>query len=201
MEEIVKKAQTGDKEALNKGGNYMKKKLLIIIPIVVVIIVLVALVTLHVSSINKANPEEILKQYFSYIEQGKYEELYNMVKISGDYSKEDFIARNENIYQGIAANEIEFVEEEKEKVTITYLNKMNTRCGNVEFKNTATLSKDEDKQYKINWSSNLIFPELNNDYKVRVNTIEAERGELLDKNGNLIATQGKISSIGIVPGK
>jgi len=183
----------------------MKKRLLINIPIVVVIIVLGVLVTLHLASINKENPEEILKQYFSYIEQGEYEELYNMVTISGDYSKEDFIARNKNIYQGIVANNIEIeiqaVEEEKGNATITYLNKMNTRCGDIEFKNTATLSKNEDKQYKINWSSNLIFPELNNNYKVRVNTIKAERGDLLDRNGNLIATQGKISNIGIVPGK
>ena len=37
---------------------------------------------------------------------------------------------------------------------------MNIRGGNLEFENKAKISKDEDKQYKIEWSSNLIFPEL-----------------------------------------
>ena len=68
---------------------------------------------------------------------------------------------------------------------------MNTNCGNVEFENIANLVKDKDKKYKIEWTSNLIFPELNDDYKVRVRTAKAKRGKLLDRNGKILAEQNE----------
>jgi len=183
----------------------MKKKLYFIIPIVIVIIIITVALVFYLNAKNSQKPEDILKQYFSLIEQEKYEEMYNMVNLPEDYSKEDYLARNKNIYQGIDANniqiEIQAVEKEKNNATISYITKMNIKGGQIEFNNTASLSKNEDKQYIINWSSNLIFPELNNNYKVRVSTVESERGSLLDRDGTPIAKQGTISKIGIVPGK
>lgn len=180
----------------------MNKKLLIIITIALIIIFIIA--TINFLSEATQKPEEIVKEYFSYIEQENYEKMYNLVKLPENYSKEEFIARNKNIYEGIEANniEIEIIKsEKKEIVTISYINKMNIKGESIEFENQIELAKDESKQYKINWSSNLIFPELNNDYKVRVSTLKAERGSLLDRKGRTLAGQGKISSVGIVPGK
>ena len=45
------------------------------------------------------------------------------------------------------------------------------------------------------------MPGLNSTDKVRVKTIKAKRGEIDDKNGIMLAGEGKVSSIGIVPGK
>ena len=183
----------------------MKKKLLIIIPILIVVIGAALILFICFKNSTTQKPEEVLKQYFSYIEQENYEELYNMVKLPDDYSKEDFLARNKNIYQGIDAKniqiEIKSVEKEKKNATVIYWTKMDTSGGNIEFENTATLTKNEDNQYIINWSSNLIFPELNNNYKVRVSAIQGKRGSLLDRNGKILAEQGIISKVGIVPGK
>ena len=115
--------------------------------------------------------------------------MYNMVHSNTD--KEEFLKRNKNIYEGIHAKKIKIeitsTQNEKNKVIITYLTKMNTSAGDVEFENTAKLSKDDSKKYKIEWSSNLIFPELNNDYKVRVSNTEGKRGSILDRNGNILA--------------
>ena len=183
----------------------MKKKLLIIIPTIIVLIGIAVILFLYFRNSKVQKPEEVLEQYFSYIGQENYEELYNMVKLPKDYSKEDFLARNKNIYQGIDATniqiEIKSVEKKNNNAIVIYSNKMDTSGGSIEFENTATLIKNEDNQYKINWSSNLIFPELNNDYKVRVSTIEGKRGSLLDRNGKVLAEQGTISKIGIVLGK
>lgn len=55
--------------------------------------------------------------------------------------------------------------------------------------------------YKIDWTSNLIFPELEDEYKVRVSATDGTRGKILDRNGKVLAEQGKISNVGIVPGK
>ena len=77
---------------------------------------------------------------------------------------------------------------------------MSTSAGTISFTNTAKLEK-EDKKYKINWSSSIIFPELRNTDKVRVSSITAKRGEILDRNGVKLAENGSISTVGIVPGK
>lgn len=183
----------------------MKKKLFIIIPIVAITIIIAVVLGLYLNTKNSQKPEDVLKYYFSLIEQEKYEEMYNLVNLPEDYSKEDFLARNKNIYQGIEANniqiEIQNVEKEKNNVKIAYITKMSMKGGQIEFNNTASLTKNENKEYIINWSSNLIFPELNNNYKVRVSSTPSKRGSLLDRNGTPIAKQGTISKIGIVPGK
>ncbi len=172
----------------------MKKKT-ITICVILVIILLVIGVSFYFINKKSDNPEEILKEYFALIEQENYEELYNMVKLPEDYSKEEFLARNKNIYQGIDAKdiqiEIQSIEKEKGKIIISYINKMDVRGQHIEFENRANLSKNEDREYKIEWSSNLIFPELNNDYKVRVSKTEAQRGKLLDRNGNVLAEGGE----------
>lgn len=166
----------------------MKKKAVIISVVAVAVIALITVAILVLSK-EKQNPEEILKTYFAYIEKQNYEEMYNMVHSNTD--KEEFLKRNKNIYEGIHAKKIKIeitsTQNEKNKVIITYLTKMNTSAGDVEFENTAKLSKDDSKKYKIEWSSNLIFPELNNDYKVRVSNTEGKRGSILDRNGNILA--------------
>lgn len=166
----------------------MKKKAVIISVVAVAVIALITVAILVLSK-EKQNPEEILKTYFAYIEKQNYEEMYNMVHSNID--KEEFLKRNKNIYEGIHAKKIKIeitsIQNEKKKVIITYLTKMNTSAGDVEFENTAKLSKDDSKKYKIEWSSNLIFPELNNDYKVRVSNTEGKRGSILDRNGNILA--------------
>ncbi len=166
----------------------MKKKAVIISVVAVAVIALITVAILVLSK-EKQNPEEILKTYFAYIEKQNYEEMYNMVHSNTD--KEEFLKRNKNIYEGIHAKKIKIeitsTQNEKNKVIITYLTKMNTSAGDVEFENTAKLSKDDSKKYKIEWSSNLIFPELNNDYKVRVSNTEGKRGSILDRNGNVLA--------------
>ena len=183
----------------------MKNKMFIIIPIVIVIILVVIALIIRLNMINAQKPEDVLNHYFSLIEQEKYEEMYNLVNLPENYLKEDFLARNKKIYQAIEANNIELiiqnVEKEKNNATISYITKMNMIGGEIEFNNTASLTKNKDKKYIINWTSNLIFPELDNNYKVRVSTTESKRGSLLDRNGTPIAEQGTISRIGIVPGK
>ena len=77
---------------------------------------------------------------------------------------------------------------------------MDTIAGHLSFTNNVTFSKNEDEYY-INWSSNMIIPSLNDTDKLRVKTIEANRGNIYKRNDTILAGPGKISSVGFVPGK
>lgn len=169
----------------------MNKKIFIIIPIIIAIILISLALLFYLKNSNLQKAEHVLKQYFALLEGKNYEELYNLVILPENYSKDKFLTRNKNIYDGIEATnfqiEITSIKNEKNDILISYLTKMDITGGNVEFENTATLSKKHSKEYKINWSSNLIFPELNNEYKVRVSRVKAKRGSLLDRNGKVIA--------------
>ena len=187
----------------------MNKKIVIGIIIAIIIVALAGVgVAVYILNQNKTNPEEIWKSYISKINEQKYEEMYQMLSETSkqQISQEDFITRNKNIYEGIEMSDMEVqitgVEEEDSKTSkITYNSTMNTEAGKVEFSNIVRLTEDKEQGYTINWSSNLIFPQLNNTDKVRVKTVKSERGEIVDKNGVVLAGEGEISSVGIVPGK
>lgn len=179
----------------------------VLIGIIVIILVIVGIVTgIVIANMPKEKPEEVLNKYFSAINEKKYEEMYTYLTTSSQnsISQEDFITRNKNIYEGIDSSnikiEIKEVSEENKNKKITYTEQMVTSAGNISFDNQVILKK-EDKQYKIDWSSSLIFPELQKDYKVRVETLSGKRGSILDRNGNKLAYDGTISQVGIVPGK
>lgn len=184
----------------------MKNKKIAIIVLALIVIIAAIIACVVIFNMPKEKPEDVLNSYISMINDKNYEGLYSMIsaKSKQNISEEDLLTRNENIYEGIdAVNiniEIQEVTNNSNETAIKYKESMDTSAGKIEFTNTATLVK-EDKEYKIDWSSAMIFPELRDTDKVRVSTIESERGEILDRNGNKLAENGTVSSIGIVPGK
>ncbi|MDE5830728.1 MAG: hypothetical protein K2H53_03510 [Clostridia bacterium] len=61
--------------------------------------------------------------------------------------------------------------------------------------------KKKNGKYKIIWTSNVIFPGLSDTDKLKIKTEETKRGSIYDRNGKLLAGEGKVSSVGFVPGK
>ena len=184
----------------------MKNKKIVIFAIVIIVVIAIIAGALYIVNRNTPKPEETLSAYISLLNEQKYEEMYNMIS---EYSKtqisqEDFIKRNKNIYEGIDAYDIKVTPSETTKdgktYSIKYNESMSTSAGTISFENTAKLVR-ENKEYKISWTSSMIFPELRNTDKVRVSTLSAKRGEILDRNGAKLAQNGSISSVGIVPGK
>lgn len=184
----------------------MKNKKVLIVSLLVVFVLIAIIGILIVKNKNGNSAQETLTKYVSLINEQKYEEMYNMISEDSktQISQEDFIKRNKNIYEGIdAVNvdiEISDVIKERGVTRILYNESMSTSAGDISFSNTARIVK-ENKEYKISWSSSMIFPELRGTDKVRISSINAKRGEILDRNDNKLAYNGSISTVGIVPGK
>ena len=77
-----------------------KKSRLIFVTIIAVILVIVIFLFFKLKA---DKPELILNDYISKINSASYEEMYDMLddESKNSISKEDFVNRNKNIYQGI----------------------------------------------------------------------------------------------------
>ena len=184
------------------------KKTIIIVSVVIILLVIVGIIAFVILSNKKdeENAKQTFTEYIGLINDDKYEELYNYLttEAKGKITEEDFLARNQNIYEGIDAEniklEIQSLEKEDNIYKISYNEKMYTSAGEISFSNVANIEK-EGKEFKIDWNSTYIFPQLGDTDKVRVSTIKAKRGSILDRNGNALAEDGEIAQVGIVPGK
>nr|WP_312291737.1 penicillin-binding transpeptidase domain-containing protein [Clostridium chromiireducens] len=155
---------------------------------------------------NKHKPENRLIEYVNLINAKDYEKMYELTdaETKQKLSKDDFVTRNKNIYEGIKAGNLKVtiknIEKNGSQATVTYDTSMDTICGEFEFMNSITMIKDLGKDYFINWNSKTIFPDLTDNDKIRVKTIKAKRGDILDRNGVKLATDSVASNVGIVPG-
>ena len=162
---------------------------------------------------NQTDEARIVRKYYSLLKQKKYDEMYELV--STDLSKEDFVTRIKNIYEGIDANDIscvitanskvntntmESIEQSEIYKNVSYRIDMSTIAGSMSFNNSVKV-KTKDGVSKINWDSSMIFPGLKNEEKVRINTLKARRGYIYDRNNVTLAKEGKCYNVGIVPDK
>ena len=183
----------------------MKNKKVLIGVIIAVVVIVIAVVAAVIIIGNKEQEEakNLLNDYFSLINNKSYDEMYEKTA-SMNTSQEDFVKRNQNIYEGIDASNIQIEISNVEKIdngyNISYHEKMYTSAGDVDFDNTANVVK-ENGELKLKWDSHMIFPQLSDTDKVRVSTIKAKRGSILDRNNVPLAEDGNIASVGIVPGK
>ncbi len=181
----------------------MRRKVLILFLVFFIIAVLAIVIVIF--NANRTEPSLCLKEYFEKLSNKDYEAMYDYVET--DLAKEDFITRVKNIYEGIEASDISVTvlnntndENDSSIINVTYNNSMSTLAGNISFLNTIKV-KNTDNVYKIQWDSTIIFPDLKDEYKVRVDTLDSTRGTIYDRNNNALAQDGEAYSIGLVPGK
>ncbi|WP_423775161.1 penicillin-binding transpeptidase domain-containing protein [Brevibacillus borstelensis] len=167
---------------------------------------------------QEENPEDVAQAYLSDWQQQHFSEMYEQLtpEAKAGMTAEQFAQRYEKIYDGIEAKNLSIEkisveqqpagkdEAEKAEMTVPYHVKMDTVAGPLDFDHQLKLKKTElDKETKwlIEWEPSLIFPQMEKGDKVRVQTIKAERGEILDRHGNGLALNGAALQLGIIPGK
>lgn len=111
------------------------------------------------------------------------------------------------VYDGIGAKDIKVknlksVYDDKEnKFNLTYELEMRTSLGKLATQKYKTTISKQDDDWKIDWKPALIFPGMVKTDKVRITEDEAERGQIVDRNGNPLATTGQFAEAGVVPSK
>ena len=176
--------------------------------ILILLIVGAVAVVLVRRPFDAGKPDELLADYFACIEKGAYDKMYGMLdeESKANISKKDFVTRNQKIYEGIEAKNVKISVKDAKKTDggekVSYLTSMDSVAGKIEFENQAMCTRDSYfDEFKLSWDDSLIFPDMKDTDKVSVSTSQAVRGQILDRNGNMLAGPGTASSVGLVPGK
>lgn len=191
------------KKKSKKKRKQQKKRVLCLVSVVLVAVVGAGGVLLYKKMTEKTR-EDIIKEYMGYIEKKEYEKMYALLdEVSKDKVKqEDFITRNQNIYEGIEAEKIQLdIPEEQDKdQPLSYRVTMDTLAGEITY-DADTFFEKEKGQWHLVWDDSVIFPGLESKDKVSVSSVEAKRGSIYDRNDVLLAGQGEVESVGLVLGK
>lgn len=164
---------------------------------------------------ERTRPEETLYAYADCLNRGDYAGIYPLLNAESKaaVTEEELLTRYQNIYDGIEAANISLTidtvlpEDAGEwdisrPAALDYHISMDTLAGKLTFPSSTLLTYDEEANtWKMIWKLSEIFPGLEEGLRVRVRTIQAERGQIYDAQQNLIAGEGAVWSAGVVPGK
>ena len=176
------------------------KKVGIIISVIIIILLIAGIIAWYtISNMDKNKPDEVLYAYIDCLKNQDYEGMYSLISDSTKQSidKDTYLARNKNIYEGIEATNIEIsnvettINKKPKKYSVKYTMTFDTLAGKLSYDYEMNFDRQDDNKYYINWDSGLIFPGLKESYKIRVYSNSGSRGDILDRNGKVLATNNE----------
>lgn len=171
-----------------------------------ILVTLLLIIAIGVVGCSSTKDEDVLTNYVNYLNEGNYKQIYSMLsKESKEYiGKEEFLERYTNIYSAINAKDIKIIKENSsnnKSMEIPYTLEMDTIAGKLKLDDYKLNLVKEEKELKIKWDESLIFPQMKQGDKVGVSIDKGIRGQILDRNGNILAGNGKVKHVGIYPAK
>ena len=172
----------------------IKKKYLIGISVCVLLIVSV----FFIFNQGKSN-EQVVTEYFELLKKKDYKQMYQMLDQKTVYTptQKYFVEKYKEIYDDICANNIQVKILDEKNDIVKYQISMDTVAGTIEYKNKIGVKNEQ-----IQFNNNLIMKDYKDGCKIKVTTYNPEkRGRILDRNGKVLAEDGKGYSVGLVKGK
>ncbi|AMP61110.1 TPA: penicillin-binding transpeptidase domain-containing protein [Enterococcus faecium] len=154
--------------------------------------------------------EKTVEQFVQALNKGDYNKAAEMTSKKAAnksaLSEKEILDKYQNIYgaadvKGLQISNLKVDKKDDSTYSFSYKAKMNTSLGELkDLSYKGTLDRN-DGQTTINWQPNLVFPEMEGNDKVSLTTQEAARGNIIDRNGEPLATTGKLKQLGVVPSK
>lgn len=156
--------------------------------------------------------QSVFKAFTSHWQNRQFAEMYEQLsaKTKQQVTKEQFISRYQNIYEGIEAQNMTVqplingpVEPgEDGTVLLHYRLSMDTFVDPIAFTGKTTLVKEkqEGKEgWYVVWNPSFLLPDMQEGDKVRASTLAPKRGEILDRAGRRLATSRTVVDVGLKP--
>lgn len=186
----------------------MKKKPLLIGIIVVLVLAISggSYYMAHKNAEQKATQKA--KQFIQILTQQQFDQLPSVVSNQSlqkaHYTKQTFIDKYTNIFNGIGAENLKASDLKISKIKngqFQFSYKLNLATGLGKLPTLSYKGKliKQGKDYVIDWQPNLIFPHMEAIDKISYTEDDAVRGKILDKNGSALATNAEFHQAGIIP--
>lgn len=147
---------------------------------------------------GKSN-EQVVTEYFELLKKKDYKQMYQMLNPKTVYTptQKYFVEKYKEFYEKIDAKNIQIKILDEQDNVIEYLIYIDTLAGRITYRNKVGV-KDE----QIQFNKNLIMDGYTDGCKIKITTYNPEkRGRILDRNGKVLAEDGKGYSVGLVKGK
>lgn len=171
---------------------------------------LILLLPVLSSCSTKPSPYTVLEPYLKAWEEARYGDMYDLLSSQSQAAipRERFVQRYTAIAEGstILSVKTTFTRDEKlakaEKAAdLPFTVVMGSaRLGEIREDNVLPVVYEKDRWW-VNWGPSLIFKDLSGDNRVLFEPEDPLRGSILDRKGRPLATNGKVVSVGVVPGQ
>ena len=122
------------------------------------------------------------------------------------YTAKTLAARNQAVFDRVGASDIKITNLKTKKYDnktydLTFTANMNTKIGKLSAQHYEAPIVKVGNDWRVQWSPRLLFPSMNGKDTVQIDLIAATRGQIYDRNNQLLAKNGDVTQAGLVPGK
>lgn len=154
------------------------------------------------ASQQKKQGEETIQTFVKALKKGNYSKISNYLSTESvqqtSFTKKEINEKYQAIFDGISASDIKVSNISVTGDQFSYELSFSTGLGSLKNKYSGTFASNNQK---INWKPNLIFPGMSGKDTISYTAETAVRGEILDRNGDPLAENGTIYSLGVAPVK
>ncbi|WP_052129966.1 penicillin-binding protein PBP4(5) [Ureibacillus sinduriensis] len=152
---------------------------------------------------TKEKKDRVAQEWVAMLKEQSFEKIPGLVTKDSveqaGYTEESIVEKYKAIFGGIGVSNMEIDYEVDEEDNLEYIATFDTVLGTIsEIRYKTKLIENED-DYKIDWTAELIFPGMLSDDKIRYTVNEAKRGEIVDRLGSPLAFNTITYQAGVVP--
>ena len=158
----------------------------------------------HVQNVAVQQTAAQYTHAFAKRDYAKLADAVNLKDLPNDYTKKALIARNQAVFDRVGASAIKISHLKVGKVqgtyaTLSFSATMQTKIGKLKPQNYETTINKTGNTWKVHWTPAMLFPQMSGEDTLQLTTIPATRGQIYDRNHQLLAQNGTVIQAGLIP--